>query len=637
MGTQTNLKDLATSAKSSRDNVVDGNASSISASMSPKTAYSKNITIEEWNQLVANSTAILQNASKERDFSTAIYNWVSYLNSLPYISNVSVAVASGTSSQYLSVSRADTTSADNNSKASTFTLTFDDTVLNTQFDTLRSNLATLSETVTTAYLTKAEAYSTYLTKADAIASYLSKTEAASTYATIGALDECLKLDAGNIVYSQSQNRFSINGPLNYGQFAFDVNSEDFTIVTGDAMTLTINIDFVERDAGGVITHLDWTDIETKSHAASIYAPQATTYTKAEVNNLISGLHSLSFSVVSELPATGSSDVIYLVPKDGSAPDIYDEYVWLSTSQSYEKLGSTDIDLSGYLKTHAGSLAYQQDTTAFRVWNGDSGYITLKPSSGSNKSSIFLSNATNSANKVYFTTDGIEYTVDVGANWTTLTFSNIETKTNTANTYVPKTRTVNNKALSADITLDKSDVGLGNVDNTSDLAKPISTATQTALNAKQDTLVSGTNIKTVNGESVLGSGNIAIEVESITNAEIEELFAEGRTVTLNCGTEYRENYNYTKGSVHVYDSTYADRSSSNLIFSQDSIDLSAYPATLTVKSGYCTVIIDTTGSFMGSYITSSDFTVSEDMTYGISKEFVVDKNGAIEFGAYDWDD
>ena len=50
---------------------------------------------------------------------------------------------------------------------------------------------------------------------------------------------------------------------------------------------------------------------------------------------------------------------------------------------------------------------------------------------------------------------------------------------------------------------KAQVGLGNVDNTSDLNKPISTATQTALNAKQDTLISGTNIKTINNESLLG--------------------------------------------------------------------------------------------------------------------------------------
>ena len=36
-----------------------------------------------------------------------------------------------------------------------------------------------------------------------------------------------------------------------------------------------------------------------------------------------------------------------------------------------------------------------------------------------------------------------------------------------------------------------------------------TETNTLLNAKQDTLVSGTNIKTVNGNSLLGSGDITI--------------------------------------------------------------------------------------------------------------------------------
>jgi hypothetical protein len=56
---------------------------------------------------------------------------------------------------------------------------------------------------------------------------------------------------------------------------------------------------------------------------------------------------------------------------------------------------------------------------------------------------------------------------------------------------------------------KTALALNNVDNTSDANKPVSSATQSALNAKQDTLVSGTNIKTINGTSVLGSGNIAI--------------------------------------------------------------------------------------------------------------------------------
>ena len=47
-------------------------------------------------------------------------------------------------------------------------------------------------------------------------------------------------------------------------------------------------------------------------------------------------------------------------------------------------------------------------------------------------------------------------------------------------FVPITTTVNGHALSSDITLTKSDFGLGLVDNTSDLNKPISTPQQTAL-------------------------------------------------------------------------------------------------------------------------------------------------------------
>lgn len=79
---------------------------------------------------------------------------------------------------------------------------------------------------------------------------------------------------------------------------------------------------------------------------------------------------------------------------------------------------------------------------------------------------------------------------------------------------------------------KAQIGLALVDNTSDINKPISTATATALSnkannshihnisditglsesisEKQPNLVSGVNIKTINGESILGSGNIEIE-------------------------------------------------------------------------------------------------------------------------------
>ena len=71
------------------------------------------------------------------------------------------------------------------------------------------------------------------------------------------------------------------------------------------------------------------------------------------------------------------------------------------------------------------------------------------------------------------------------------------------------RTVNGYALTGDVTLSKADLGLSAVDNTSDSFKPVSIATQVALNNKQAALVSGTNIKTVNGVPLLGSGDIAI--------------------------------------------------------------------------------------------------------------------------------
>jgi hypothetical protein len=83
-------------------------------------------------------------------------------------------------------------------------------------------------------------------------------------------------------------------------------------------------------------------------------------------------------------------------------------------------------------------------------------------------------------------------------------------------YVPVTRTVNGHALSADVTVTKADVGLGNVDNTSDLAKPISTATQTALNAKATAGPVTTSGLTMNTARLLGRTTAAAgAVEEIT--------------------------------------------------------------------------------------------------------------------------
>lgn len=65
----------------------------------------------------------------------------------------------------------------------------------------------------------------------------------------------------------------------------------------------------------------------------------------------------------------------------------------------------------------------------------------------------------------------------------------------------------------------TDIGLGNVDNTSDADKPVSSATQTALNAKQNTLVNQTNIKSINGVTLLGSGDLVVSSDDQTAIEV----------------------------------------------------------------------------------------------------------------------
>ena len=78
------------------------------------------------------------------------------------------------------------------------------------------------------------------------------------------------------------------------------------------------------------------------------------YTKTETDTAIStavaGITGVSFEVVTSLPATGEDGVIYLVSNSGSSPNSYDEYIWLSAQSRFEKIGTTDVDLSGYVQS-----------------------------------------------------------------------------------------------------------------------------------------------------------------------------------------------------------------------------------------------------------------------------------------------
>jgi hypothetical protein len=92
------------------------------------------------------------------------------------------------------------------------------------------------------------------------------------------------------------------------------------------------------------------------------------------------------------------------------------------------------------------------------------------------------------------------------------------------------KTIEGQSLlgSGNIDLAKGDVGLGNVDNTSDANKPVSTATQTALDAKTNKLVT-TNRQTASYTLVLGDADKLVE---INNASANNL-----TVPLNSSVAF----------------------------------------------------------------------------------------------------
>lgn len=78
-----------------------------------------------------------------------------------------------------------------------------------------------------------------------------------------------------------------------------------------------------------------------------YYKKSETFTKQEVNDLISAITTMDIQVVQTLPTEDiSTTTIYLVPKTTTEEnDAYDEYIYVSNA--WEHIGSTDIDLSGY--------------------------------------------------------------------------------------------------------------------------------------------------------------------------------------------------------------------------------------------------------------------------------------------------
>lgn len=70
-------------------------------------------------------------------------------------------------------------------------------------------------------------------------------------------------------------------------------------------------------------------------------------TQTEMLQAIASIPQFKMSILTSLPTTGEKMTLYMIPKDGTDKDIYNEYVWIEQTNKFEFLGTTAVDLTNY--------------------------------------------------------------------------------------------------------------------------------------------------------------------------------------------------------------------------------------------------------------------------------------------------
>ena len=168
-----------------------------------------------------------------------------------------------------------------------------------------------------------------------------KTGSQSAYKTLSDNDLTDALKANyDAAYTHSQ---SAHAPANAEQ-----NVIESVKVNGTALT-------VENKAVDVPVPLISTDISADSASNAKTASAKAVYDY--VASTIAGVASISFRILTSgeynsetlVPTvTGSASYIYLVPITGATNNIYKEFIFVNNA--FECIGSTEVDLSGYIRT-----------------------------------------------------------------------------------------------------------------------------------------------------------------------------------------------------------------------------------------------------------------------------------------------
>lgn len=252
-----------------------------------------------------------------------------------------------------------------------------------------------------------------------------------------------------------------------------------------------------------------------------------TYVDGQITTLdgkISAIKEFNVEVVDSLPETGVANTIYFVPQTGgSGLNVKDEYMWINST--WELIGTTEFKLT--ITQGEGTGISINGTPLQDASTTKDGLMTkemVATVNGKADKSYVDDTFITTVSKATSVTENDTNVVTSGAVFTFVD----DVKTNINATIeeglagkVAKTITVNGHALSDNVTVTKEDVGLGSVDNTSDANKPISTATQTALNKKVDKLTTkptaGTYTKVdINAEGQVIAGQAKIAIADISD-------------------------------------------------------------------------------------------------------------------------
>lgn len=119
------------------------------------------------------------------------------------------------------------------------------------------------------------------------------------------------------------------------------------------------VEYIEPDIPKKVSELsnDSNFIDNSVSNLLNYYLKSETYSRQEVLDLIGDITTVTFQVVDVRPTTGEGNIIYLVPSDSSEDEnVKDEYIYIDGS--WELIGTTKIDLTGYLTKTEATSTYQ---------------------------------------------------------------------------------------------------------------------------------------------------------------------------------------------------------------------------------------------------------------------------------------